>query len=626
MNGGAPLTLVNPYLTGVNPYMLYALPPGASVVPSDAVAISAPAAWANTGVGIAAAMSHLAVANCTGRSSYGTDTLAKTLCPGVNNAHLGSQYGGVYSIPKNWRFRCDNFAGMATQDATGRPLTGSATPIGSFFYSMGPQASVDKTLAAPLGLWAVGWDDLLPSDPTTLGLETWSPLILSVTERLDLYNPGAGGIGKVRVFQVAQVATTPQDGNYNAVASLRLTVANANKTFRYANDVVYGPGDFATTPGVPTVLDRSDPYALSNAYLAWLKNGVGTVRWIDSLFGYGGQAPTSEPEHVWRLSDYSWGNWSGRPGTINGAYFTTARPWDPGVTPYLYSTTFGTPYSCTLAAPLDAVATVLSISDAATAPVMYGLRLVAGSELMRVLSVSGTSVTVEQGACGTTPASHASGTIQVQNRWDASGPAIPTGGMVELVSSTPHGINAGQTLTAYGSWPTFTFSDGSHPSGGSITNYSYPVFPTGPNTVLMYVPIGNTPWVTLGSAVCAGPVLPVAGLGPATPAIPIELAAKVAAHFPGCALHFSLPHAASDSLAWAGWQWVRDNYPADRPAYFEFSNEPWNYYFTEFTMLAVLSHWLYGPADNGWEFYVKRMTDIVTIGRQVWAAAAATRP
>ena len=109
---------------------------------------------------------------------------------------------------------------------------------------------------------------------------------------LDLYNPGVGGVGKVRVFQVTQIATTPQDGTYNAVASLRLTVSNANKTFRYANDVVYGPGDF--TPGTPTVLDRSDPYALSNAYLAWLKNGAGSLRRIDSLFGYGGQAPTSE--------------------------------------------------------------------------------------------------------------------------------------------------------------------------------------------------------------------------------------------------------------------------------------------------------------------------------------------
>ena len=167
----------------------------------------------------------------------------------------------------------------------------------------------------------------------------------------------------------------------NDIIYMRLTVTNASKTFGYANDVIYCPGDF--TPGTPTVLDRSDPYALSNAYLGWLKNGVGSLRFIDSLFGFGGMSPIAEPEQVFRLADYSWGFSGGK--ISSGPSFTQARPWDPASHPYFYTTLFGSPYSATLASPIDASSAVLTISDAATAPVIIGLRLKAGSELMRVL-------------------------------------------------------------------------------------------------------------------------------------------------------------------------------------------------------------------------------------------------
>jgi hypothetical protein len=624
VNGTPVGTLGNAWVTGSHPMALMTMPGGVVAGPGDAVTLSAPVGWANTPVGITGAMVDAPVTNCVGRSAYGTDVLTKTFKPGWNNAHLGSQWGGVYTITKNWRFRCGDFSAGTTTDANGRPTSSASfTTIRSTFFQMTPQTTVDSTIAMPVGLWAIGWDDTNPASPTTLGLVTNSALMVSITERTDLNNAGTliGGVqvGIVRVFQVTQLATTPQDAGSNANANLILTITNALKTFSYANDVIYCPNDF--TSGTPTVLDRSDPYALSNAYLSWLANGVGSLRWIDSLFGFGGGGSECETDQVFRLTDYTWGLWQGK--VNRDAFFTSARPWDPGVTPYLYTSLFGSEYDCTLGGDINSSVTALTISDAATAVIVAGQRLRAGTELMRVQSVSGTTVNVTRGTCGTTAASHTAGTLKVQYRWDASGTNIPSGQMIELVSATPHLVEAAQTLKAFGSWPSMTFTDATHPpSGSTITNYSFPSVPTGPNTLLLLLPGSQSPWVTLdGTYTLDGASCKLAGKWPSAPAIPIEFAAKVAARFDNCALHFSLPHACSDSLAHAGWRWVRDNLPAGRKVWFEYSNEPWNFIFVEYQVFQQYSAWLYPGTSHGWEYYVRRMTELLTIGRNVWTAA-----
>jgi hypothetical protein len=626
-NGASIGALQKPWMQTSNPVMLWALPGGQSIAPSDTVTLSAPAAWCNTPVGIPGAMTDLAAVNKSGKSAYGVDTLAKTFKPGWNGAHLGFQNGGVYSFAKNWRYRCQEFSSGTTYDANGRPVgnTSFAT-INALFWLVGPQNGFDGTMSFPRGLWAVGWDDTNPAQPTTLGLTTFSPLMLSITEHAEYNNPGTlvGGVqvGKVRVFDVQLLSTVAMDAGSNAKPDLRYSFTRTGSTFNFANDVIYGPGDF--TPGAPTVLDRSDPYAPSAAFLERFANGVGSLRFIDVFWGYGGMGSESEPEHAFRLTDYAWGLWGGK--VNQDAFFASARPWNPAVTPYLYSTLFGhfgEEYNCTLGTSIDAVATVLNITDAGSAPVIFGLRLKAGTELMRVLNVTGTSVTVERGACNTTPASHASGAIQVQYRWSTGtgGTNIPGGQLAELVSATPHKMNAMCTSQAYGAWPDWIFSDGSHsPSGGSILNYKFPVYPTGANTVLMYLPSNQVPWVTLSTTYAQDGTCKLAGKWPSSPAAPVEFGAHMASQFPGCALHFSLPHCTTDSLAWAAWRWVRDNLPADRNVYFEYSNEPWNYIFNEYTPLQNMAAWLY-PASQGFEFYVERMTQILAIGRAVWTAA-----
>jgi len=627
VNGGSPVTLPgiaigSPWLTGSHPLLAWQLPGGLRVTPTDTVTISAPAAWCNTQAGITEAMADQPVENCTGKSAFGGDDIAHTFKPGMNGAHLGSQNAGVYTFPKNWRYRCDIFTGGTIYDANGRPTSNPTWPdINSTFYNLGPQNGFDGTMSFPNGWWCVCWDDLNPSDPTTLSLRTDATLLLSIVEHPEYNNPGVGGIGKTRVYWIEQIKTVAQDAGSNKLTSLQLRVSNANKTFNYANDFILCPGDFE--PGTPTVVDRSDPYAPSKWLRDRLANGVGSLRYIDVFWGYGGQGSESEPEHSYRLTDYTWGLWGGK---INqDAFFTSARPWNPAVTPYIYTTLFGSPYNCTLTNPIDATQTVLTISDAATAPVIQNLRLKAGTELMRVLSVSGTSVTVERGSCNTTPAAHAAGTIQVQNRWavGTGGVNIPYGQIVELVGTVPHQLNSGTTCGTFGTWPPMTFTDGSHPPAANwkIGGYTNPTFVTGANTVILVLPGTQSPWVTLDGVYALPSDVKLAGKWPSGPAIPIEYGAKLANYFPGCALHLSLGHAATDSLAWAAWKWVRDNLDADRPVTFEYSNEPWNYIFREYEMLKKVSIWLYPATRYGFEWYTQRLWEILQIGKQVWTAA-----
>ena len=609
-NGNSLGSLVNAWITGYHPVALYSLPPGTSISPSDSVTISAPAGWVMTPLGITAAMNNLAVDNRSGRSSVGTDKLQKTFKPGWNNGHLGEQNWSTYSVTKNWRYRCDSFTSVATQDANGKPLTGTSSTTYSSFYNTGPSTTIDNTLALPTGLWAVGWDDTGDhvNDPTTCGLLTWTQTILSVTERLDLYNPGVNGVGIVRVFQVSALSTVPT--SQDAVVDLHLSISNANSTFHFDNLVIYGPGDFTYAAGQPTVLDRSDPYAISKVYLDRLQNSAGSLRWVDACWNFAGISQESEPEQVFRLTDFTWGLWSGK--VNNSVYWTEARPWNQTTSPYFYTTLFGSPYTATLAAPIpDTTTTVLTISDAATAPVLTGLRLLLPTgELCRVLSVSGSTVTVERGSCSTTPAPCGVGAIQVQNRWPVAG-AIPQGQYLELVSATPHGVETGQALEAYGNWPVFTFTDGQQGlSGNPITYYSLPAMVTGANTAVLYLPGNETPLVTLNQTYTLDATCRFSAQWPDSPAIPVEYVAKVTGQFQGCNLHINVPHAASDSLVDAIAIWVRDNFPPGRKVYVEYSNEPWNYLFANFNMLKLFSNWLYPSTSYGWEFYILRATQI----------------
>lgn len=602
---GVPLgPLVVPWVTGYHTAILHAMPAGTSAGPADVVTVSAPAGWMNTTGGLVAAMDSIPADVRTGRSAVIAPDTPRTLKPGWNNAHLGSNPYGLYSIPKNWRYRCMTFP-AATYDATGQPLTSWLTTMSSTFYSVTPQSGTDQTINLPAGFWAVGWDDLDPAHPTTCGLATKSNLIVGITERPELANPGTNGVGQVRVFEVKQLSTVAQPGPNNVGADLSLTISNATKTFRYANLVIYGPGDF--TAAAPTVLDRSDPYAISQVYLDRLQAGAGSLRFVDSLWGYGGQSQAAEIEQATPMAAFSWATI----GAPNPIAFTAARPWSQAATPYFYSGSFGEPFPATLGAAIDDKATVLAVPDAATAPVIVGLRLKAGDELMRVLKVDGTAVTVERGTCSTTAVPHDAGPIAVQNRWLASvgpGGAIAKGSFLELVSDRPHGVESGQALTYDGPWPPTVFTNGTVPFGSTLKASPFPVMVTGPNTLACVFPSVDAPPITLAQSYTLPAGCTARSAWPANPALPVEFAAKVCAQV-GVDFHVNVPNCASDSMVDAIACRVRDNYPAGRKVYVEFSNEPWNYYFVQYTHLTRLGWWL-DPSLGNNGYYVRRSTEV----------------
>ena len=147
------------------------------------------------------------------RSTSATDTLAKTL-----------RLAGTMPT-----------SGARTPGSTRSPRTGGIAATASFRHVLRRQSQAAikhdqhhdqqrllQDAAADAGGQDVGGPpgpvggrvgrDENPGNPTTLGLDSPSNLLMKITERLNLANPGVGGIGKVRVFLVEQLSTVPQAG------------------------------------------------------------------------------------------------------------------------------------------------------------------------------------------------------------------------------------------------------------------------------------------------------------------------------------------------------------------------------------------------------------------------------
>ena len=188
------------------------------------------------------------------------------------------------------------------------------------------------------GLYAVGWDDLNTSSPTSFQLWPYDANT-TVTERTDLANPGVNGIGIVKVFDVQRAA-----GSTLASVLFDLGMSNATKAPRFDNLLIYGPGDFSYVNSTPTVLDNTDPYALSATWLDRLSPSLGSARWVDSTIDFAGIAPYAEPELLRELTDFTW----------NGVYkktwsfaYSQARPFVPASS-FIYSSEMGSPFPATL--------------------------------------------------------------------------------------------------------------------------------------------------------------------------------------------------------------------------------------------------------------------------------------
>jgi hypothetical protein len=237
----------------------------------------------------------------------------------------------------------------------------------------------------------------------------------------------------------------------NAYPQIFFNVSSTTGSPNYSNCVIYGPGDWAVpSPAGPVTLDRSSTQVngISSFVERSLHQGMGVVRHMDVTLAF---SLAAEPEDMRRESDVFW---AGQSKKLKKWRFASCRNFNPTNCPYVYSDRDGELFNATLGAnittaPARDTLEWITITDAATAPVFFGLRLIVDDEVMRVTDVSNvdpTQVQVARGSEMTTPATHSAGTIQVRGRipiTNASQYEQVNQAIVEMTLDAPHNMIGG---------------------------------------------------------------------------------------------------------------------------------------------------------------------------------------
>ncbi len=610
--------------TPVHTGVLIPLPNGVVVNASQSVTLSASAGWVFGPNGYAEAMSAQPATNKVGQSFYRQPNVPRTMDLGTGFAAQVTPEWNPLTLMKNWRYRAA-FAvpTLVSADSGGKPVVLAGTPTYFPLINVTSVNNIDGTgFPTPTGYWAVRWDDL--DGGSLFSLSTHGDSNGSITEVTSLANPGVGGIGKVKVYNVQGVGSATQFQVW-----LRLDKTDLNPHFD--NLAILAPGDFTWTANTPTVIPVPSSSDISSIQTTRMPTqySFGPFRFNDSTVGVGGVNPACEKEHMVNPGDF---HWAQDVKVYNGFGYDSARPWNPATSPYIYTTQFGSTFSATLAStisttPAAGTQEVVTISDAATAPVLPSLVLIIDSERCRVISVSGTSVTIERGSESTTPATHSPGTISVNGR-KAMANLAAWGGtnwqLAELVTHVPHRLRTGQIVTFQGAgWPAWTYSDGRGFYGGTYSGWSLYAFVTGANTFVTLFnnvspvnPLNTTLSATynLNPATCTtGDYYPDYG------GSPYELAATMAAQYPGSPCWVSIPTAASDDMIDEIARRTLANLPTGHQVWIEYQDEPWNFAYKNAKYNQVLDNILYGGGSTNTLWVAHRTGQIKQRFKNVFA-------
>lgn len=620
VNGASRGALTGGLASGFTNYCAFEVP-GAGLTASDVATLDAPAGWALSAAGGTGAMTAEPVSIYTGQSAgFRVPGYKPTLRMGINidSGPTSNLAAGPYL--RNLAYRLGgpgSWNNVSAFDATGKPTALSANSAFTGIINSPSTNGLDSTdYPGPVGLFAVGWDDLDPVNPTTFELYSASSAVTTVTERTDLANPGVNGIGKVRVYNIQRAGASAR-----TYVQFRMTCAS--RAPKFDNLVIFGPGEFTYTDGQPTTLSNANPHAFSPTLLERLRN-VASLRCYSPIID-GPKTAIAEWDQSRWISDWSYGDNTTK--TTLSQAFTSAQPYDPATWPWIYSPSAGTKFSATLVTGIDANTTTLTVSDAATAPVLIGLRLFVGTEVMRVKAVSGTTVTVERGCHGTTPASHAAGAIQVGYRF-----ASPTLGGSSiygkstwhiLTSQVPHGLVTGQPIWPRGSgWPAaadctngVTMKQQETPTSvHDWTNVSNPVLVTGANTVLWSGGPSTATASVLLETMTLDPSLCYASRDlPDSAQVPYGVHAKLADATGAKQVWYSVPHASTDDFCWQAAREVRDNLRPGHEVWLELGNEIWHFQ-PAWNHFLQLSAALY-PGQPSLAYYPKRSAEVAAIWR-----------
>lgn len=180
----------------------------------------------------------------------------------------------------------------------------------------------------------------------------------------------------------------------------------------YSDLAIYPPGEWEppAEPG-PVPWRPADPMELSNEFRRWIVNKLGILRFMDSTSG--GYGRTHEVDQLRDLDDESWvrNDRAPEPSVISvEQYEFDENSWCH----FFYPGRNHETYPAELLSPLGPASAgdVEDVEVSSSGALMKGTRLLAGSERLRVISVSGTTARVERGADGTTPEARAAGPIE----------------------------------------------------------------------------------------------------------------------------------------------------------------------------------------------------------------------
>jgi len=626
---------VNAWITGYHSCAIVQFQPGTQINPGDVVTVSTPASWMSFGTTDSAnQVTNLPIANYSGMSCFGTHTLAKTFKPGLNFSDLGSTEATHYNIPKNWRYRL-GMAVNCTVTRDGYPSHMGGTVLTQSFLNFSGANYIDSTNYPGVpGYWAIGFDDNYVAEggsPTTLAIVSQNTAECTVTQVVGNNNPGSGGLDQYYLFNVQSAS-----GSTTANLPLYLKWTNSAQTPYISNLWIVGPGDFTVPATNDTTwsFDRSQPYALSGQFLSRLTNGAGSMRWIDATLGYANYCNMTEPWEEPQLTDFSWSCVRFQYSPYANIAYSSAQPFSSSGS-YIYQSFLGgqrgSTWACSSglsAAITSTTTTTITIDSAFTDPIFSGVIIEIDSEQMYVRSLSGTStLTVIRGAFGTTVATHASGAAVtiLSKRWAWSALTNITGGnaqLVEFVTTAPHGLKGPVQFVLGGSFPTFTFTDGSTANFSGLNTWPWV---TGPSTFMALMQGGansNAP-VTLAATQSLASSTPSTWNPSAGNGFPMEFIAMVTGSLPGTHLHVNIPLAATDAYVYdvAVKLANTNNFPAGRRIYVELADEPWNFAFNEYGMSLWLSA-LSGYNGHPYYYYVVRTGQIRTIFRNVFGNRA----
>ncbi len=620
---------VNAWVTGYHQCAVLSLQSGQQINPGDTVTISTPTSWMTCGAGSVNAVTNLPISNYTGMSCFGTDSLAKTIRPGLNFSNSGASNGTLYNIPKNWRYRLSPSEAGSTNTVDGYPTRMlHPTETLSILDYTGMSNNIDSTNYPGIaGVWAIGFDDNAfgTNSASQLAMVSLNAAQCTVTPVASVSNSGSNGVGQFYAFTVSAPA-----GATSASLPIGLQWTCPSQTPNISNLWILAPGDFSYTPGTPLSFDRSQPYALSGQFLADLPNGIGSMRWLDSTDTFGGMSNKTEAWELHQLTDFSWNNSLHNTYTIG---YTAARPLSVATSPYVYGDFLGSPWTPMVAgsavtlgaAVLDApaVGTLETITLSAIPTDLFaGILLQIGpTEKLRVKSISGNTAVVERGSSGTTPVTHAAGEpITAMNRW-AWTSLSNLGGVntqvVEFVTQNPHGLKSGLQIAPGGSFPQFTTTDG---TSFNITGGSQPVWVTGPNSFFQLWYNTSTSTTTLTQTYTLNPATNTTYFAMPDIGFPPEFTAMVTGSVGGCNLHRNIPLIATDSYVYAMANKDLANFPAGRKIYLELSDEPWNFAQIQYGQITLISRFAGYSSPYAW--YVIRTGQIRAIYRNVFGSRA----